>query len=162
MTSLIFWRLIEVRAAILNTMVTAGDVCDYRTRSIYWRFIMIETHGKSFRSIDNFSKNHCSYNHRGWTPFYFMFDPKCFTKFPWCTINIPAAFAWCTNHFEHKFEFSHIEWNGVHSLWLYISITLQAEIPHTPRIGGGSIKAPFVNFFVNGNFDSAKNTGSML
>ena len=59
----------------------------------------------------------------------FMYDPKCSTTFPWCTINAPAAFAWCTinapavfawctNQFVHKVEFSHIEWNGVHTLWI--------------------------------------------
>ena len=66
-------------------------------------------------------------NHSGWTPFYFMYDPKCSTTFPWCTINapaafawctinVPAAFAWCTNRFVHKVEFSYIGWNGVHPL----------------------------------------------
>ena len=66
--------------------------------------------------------------HSGWTPFYFMYDPKCSTTFPrctinapvaiaWCTINVPAVFAWCTNHFVHKVEFSYIGWNGVHPLW---------------------------------------------
>ena len=70
------------------------------------------------------------YYHSGWTPFYFMYDPKCSTTFPWCTINAPAAFAWCTinvpaafarctNRFVHKVEFSHIGWNGVHPLWLW-------------------------------------------
>ena len=65
--------------------------------------------------------------HSGWTPFYFMYDPKCSTTFPWCTINapavfawctidVPAAFAWCTNRFVHKVEFSYIGWNGVHPL----------------------------------------------
>ena len=65
--------------------------------------------------------------HRGWTPFYFMYDPKCTTTFPlctinapvafaWCTIKAPAAFAWCTNHFSHKVEFSYIVWNGVHMM----------------------------------------------
>ena len=65
--------------------------------------------------------------HSGWTPFYFMYDPKCSTTFPWCTINAPAAFAWCTinvpaaiarctNRFVHKVEFSYIGWNGVHPL----------------------------------------------
>ena len=68
------------------------------------------------------------HNHCGWTPFCFMYDPKCSTTFPWCTIdapaafawctiNVPAAFAWCTNHFVHKLEFSYIGWNGVHPLW---------------------------------------------
>ena len=62
-----------------------------------------------------------------WTPFYFMYEAKCFMTFPWCTINTPATFvwcainapevfAWCTNHFVHKVEFSHIGWNGVHPL----------------------------------------------
>ena len=66
-------------------------------------------------------------NHCVWTPFYFMYHPKCSTTFPWCTINAPAAFAWCTinvpvafawctNHFLHKLEFSYIGWNGVHPL----------------------------------------------
>ena len=70
----------------------------------------------------------CRY-HSGWTPFYFMYDPKCSTAFPWCTINAPAAFAWCTinvpaafarstNRFVHKVEFSYIGWNGVHPLWI--------------------------------------------
>ena len=65
--------------------------------------------------------------HSGWTPFYFMYDPKCSTTFPWCTINapaafalctinVPAAFARCTNRFVHKVEFSYIGWNGVHPL----------------------------------------------
>ena len=65
--------------------------------------------------------------HCGWTPFCFMYDPKCSTTFPWCTIdapavfawctiNAPAVFAWCTNHFVHKVEFSYIGWNGVHPL----------------------------------------------
>ena len=69
-----------------------------------------------------------THGHSGWTPFYFMYDPKCSTTFPWCTINAPAAFAWCTinvpavfawctNHFVHKVEFSYIGWNGVHPLW---------------------------------------------
>ena len=59
----------------------------------------------------------------------FIYDPKCSTTFPWCTINAPAVFprctintpavfAWCTNQFVHKVEFSCIEWNGVHILWL--------------------------------------------
>ena len=67
--------------------------------------------------------------HRGWTPFYFMYDPRCSTTFPWCTINAPAAFAWCTinvpvaftwctNYFVHKVEFWYIGWNGVHPLWI--------------------------------------------
>ena len=67
--------------------------------------------------------------HSGWTPFYFMYDPKCSTTFPWCTINAPTAFAWCTinvpaafarctNRFVHKVEFSYIGWNGVHPLWV--------------------------------------------
>ena len=48
--------------------------------------------------------------HRGWTPVYFMYDPKCSRTYPWytinapaafawCTINVPMAFTWCTNHF---------------------------------------------------------------
>ena len=68
------------------------------------------------------------HTHSGWTPFYFMYDPKCSTTFPWCTINAPAAFAWCTinvpaafarctNRVVHKVEFSYIGWNGVHPLW---------------------------------------------
>ena len=68
--------------------------------------------------------------HCGWTPFCFMYDPKCSTTFPWCTIdapgvfawctiNAPAVFAWCTNHFVHKVEFSYIGWNGVHPLWVW-------------------------------------------
>ena len=59
----------------------------------------------------------------------FMCDSKCSTTFPWCTINAPAAFpwctinapavfAWCTNQSVHKVQFSYIEWNGVHTLWL--------------------------------------------
>ena len=66
--------------------------------------------------------------HSGWTPFYFMYDPKCSMTFPWCTIdapaafawctiNVPTAFAWCTNYFVHKVEFSYIGWYGVHPLW---------------------------------------------
>ena len=66
--------------------------------------------------------------HCGWTLLYFMYDPKCSTTFPWCTINAPVAyawctinasavFAWCTNHFLHKLEFSYIGWNGVYPLW---------------------------------------------
>ena len=55
-----------------------------------------------------------------------MYDPKCSTTFPWCTINAPAAFAWCTINapvvfawcMNQKVEFSYIEWNGVHTLWL--------------------------------------------
>ena len=68
--------------------------------------------------------------HGGWTPFFFMYDRKCSTTFPWCTIyapvtfawymiNLPAAFAWCTNHFVHKVEFSYIGTNRVHPLWIY-------------------------------------------
>ena len=68
------------------------------------------------------------HDHCVWTPFYFMYETKCFTTFPWCTINapvafawctinFPVAFAWCTNHFVHKVEFSYIGWNGVHPLW---------------------------------------------
>ena len=64
----------------------------------------------------------------GWTPFYFMYDPKCSKTFPWFTINapaafawytinVPAAFSWCTNHFAYKVVFSCIWWNGVHPLW---------------------------------------------
>ena len=67
------------------------------------------------------------FTHSGWTPFYFMYDPKCSTTFPWCTINAPVVFAWCTinvpaafarctNRFVHKVEFSYIGWNGVHPL----------------------------------------------
>ena len=59
----------------------------------------------------------------------FMYDSKCSTTFPsctinapatfaWCTINVPAVFAWCTNQFVHKVEFSYIEWNGVHTVSL--------------------------------------------
>ena len=44
------------------------------------------------------------------TPLYFMYEPKCSTTFPWCTINDPEALAWCTNHFVHKVEFSYIGW----------------------------------------------------
>ena len=62
--------------------------------------------------------------------FAFMYDPKCSTTFPWCTINAPATFAWytinapavfawCTNQFVHKVEFSYIEWNGVHTLGIW-------------------------------------------
>ena len=72
-----------------------------------------------------------SHIHSGWTPFYFMYDPKCSTTFPWCTINapaafawctinVPAAFAWCTNRFVHKVEFSYIGWNGVHPQWYWL------------------------------------------
>ena len=81
------------------------------------------------QTCGTFMWRHC--NHGGWTPlrFYCMYDPKCSTTFPWCTINVPAAFAWCTinapavfawctNQFVHKVEFSYIEWNGVHTLWL--------------------------------------------
>ena len=60
--------------------------------------------------------------HRGWTPFYLKFDPKCSTTFPWCMINVPAVFAWCRINapvaFVHKVEFSYIGWNGVHPLRL--------------------------------------------
>ena len=61
-----------------------------------------------------------------------MYDPKCSTTFPWCTINAPVAFAWCTmyapavfawctNHFVHEVEFLYMGWNGVHPLWFYHS-----------------------------------------
>ena len=30
------------------------------------------------------------------TPFYALYDPKCFMMFPWCTINASVASAWCT------------------------------------------------------------------
>ena len=77
------------------------------------------------------SKCHWSIYHRGWTPFFFMYDPKCSTTIPWCTINAPVAFAWCTinapavfawctNQFVHKVEFSYIGWNGVHTLWFIV------------------------------------------
>ena len=70
--------------------------------------------------------------HCGWTVFCFMYDPKCCTTFPWCTINAPVAFAWCTmnapavfawctNHFVHEVEFLYMGWNGVHPLWFYHS-----------------------------------------
>ena len=80
-----------------------------------------------------------------------MYDPKCSTKFPWCTINAqaalpwctinaqaalprctinaPAVFAWCTNQFVHKVEF--IEWNGVHTLWLWFC--MNGEVWHEIR-----------------------------
>ena len=85
--------------------------------------------------------NHCQY-HSGWTPFYFMYDPKCSTTFPWCTINAPAAFAWCTinvpavfarctNRFVHKVEFSYIGWNGVHPLWIWFM-----HVIGLPIVGG--------------------------
>ena len=59
----------------------------------------------------------------------FMYDSKCSTTFAWCTINapatfawctinVPAVFAWCTNQFVHKVEFSYIDRNGVHTLWV--------------------------------------------
>ena len=81
--------------------------------------------------------------HSGWTPFYFMYDPKCSTTFPWCTINAPAAFAWCTinvpaafarctNRFVHKVEFSYIGWNGVHPLWIW-SLEILQHLTHWPR-----------------------------
>ena len=79
--------------------------------------------------------------HSGWTPFYFMYDPKCSTTFPWCTINAPAAFAWCTinvpaafarctNRFVHKVEFSYIGWNGVHPLWLHGNLSPLHTVYH--------------------------------
>ena len=46
------------------------------------------------------------HKHRGWTPFYFMYDPECSTTFPWCTINAPVVFAWPTN--------SYTKWSFVH------------------------------------------------
>ena len=78
----------------------------------------------SFKNICN--DNLLDYNcmvlihvfHRGWTRFYFMYDPKCSTTFSLCTINAPAVFAWCTNQFLHKVEFSYIGWNRVHTLIL--------------------------------------------
>ena len=81
----------------------------------------------ALRPDDQWAKSH-RHIHCGWTPFYFMYDPKCSTTFPWCTINapaafawctihVPAAFAWCTNRFVHKGEFSYKGWNGVHPLW---------------------------------------------
>ena len=81
---------------------------------------------KNVSMINEHKRGHCV-----WTPFYFMYDPKCSTTFPWCainapvafawcTINVPVAFAWCTNHFVHKMEFSYIGWNGVHPLWCYL------------------------------------------
>ena len=67
--------------------------------------------------LDHHSSGHS--NHCGWTPFYFTYDPKCSTTFPWCTINAPvafacctinalAAFAWCMNHLVYKVDFSYI------------------------------------------------------
>ena len=71
----------------------------------------------------------CAHVHRGWTPFYFMYNPNCSTTFTWCTINAPvafdwcnvgddapAAFVWCTNHFVHKVEVSYIGLKGAHPL----------------------------------------------
>ena len=66
-------------------------------------------------------------SHHGWTAFYFMYDPKCSTTFPWlmydapvafawCTINAPVAFVWCTNHFVNKVEFPYIGWDGIRPL----------------------------------------------
>ena len=86
---------------------------------MFCRSVAVCWHGKWLRNQQE---------HSGWTPFYFMYDPKCSTTFPWCTINAPAAFAWCTihvpavfawctNHLVHKVEFSYIGWNGVHPLW---------------------------------------------
>ena len=90
------------------------------------------------------TKTRASYTHRGWTPFYFMYDPKCSTTFSWCminvsvafvwcTINAPVAFAWYTNHFVHKVEFSYIWWNGVHPLWYWIHGPEEQEL----EIGSG-------------------------
>ena len=84
---------------------------------------------KELRHVCCYGATQRAHYHSGWTPLYFMYDPKCSTTFPWCTINAPAAFAWCTihvpavfawctNHFVHKVEFSYIGWNGVHPLWL--------------------------------------------
>ena len=67
---------------------------------------------------EQFQMNEASHLHRGWTPFYFIYDPKCSSTFPlctinapaafaWCTINAPAVFAWCTNQFVLKVEFSY-------------------------------------------------------
>ena len=36
-----------------------------------------------------------SHYHHGWIPFYFMYDWKYSTTFPWCMINAPVTFAWC-------------------------------------------------------------------
>ena len=63
----------------------------------------------SSRSISTDETETQTHSHRGWTPLYFMYDPKCSTAFSLCTINVPATFAWCTTHFVHKMELSYYD-----------------------------------------------------
>ena len=96
-----WWIQLYLVCAFLmgNVMILSFTKLGDTNRTVYWLLRTLQCHN-------------------GWTPLYFMYDPKCSTTFLWCTTNAPAAFAWCTNHFVHKKEFGYIGWKGVHPLWV--------------------------------------------
>ena len=101
-----------------KVLINEGHFCVLWTGRIS-SFCVVSTFGWQAIYI-KIRSNSTHTDHHRWTPFYFMYDPKCSTTFPWCTLNTSAVFASVTYNVRTT---SYIKWtfrtqgNGVHILW---------------------------------------------
>ena len=94
---------------------------------------------KLLHSTDTTEYNHLALqlmpdSHCGWTPFYFMYDPKCSTAFPWCMIDAPSALAWCTIYAPSAFAWCTINapaafaWCTINAAAAFAWCTINASV----------------------------------